>query len=203
MQQRQLLDNLSCMNKKKNKTTDTAASKINASTDSVEAKIREHTTDAIEAKIREYTINTELTENQAKKKAKRETKKKERKQGKKDNSCLLSQFNALCDEIPVETIGIDLGDKSHRICILDRLGNITLEKSIDNNRLDLIQFASEHREARFVMEVGTHSPWISSLFRELGCEVIVGNSRKLKAISQHERKCDELDARTLTKIDLV
>jgi len=188
LQQRQLLDNLTHMKNKKTKTTDTAASKINSSTNSVEAKIRE------------YTIRAKLTENQGKKQAKRDGKKKEKQQTKKDKSCLLRQFNALCDEIPVETIGIDLGDKSHRVCIVDRLGNITMEKALDNNRLALTQLASEHREARFVMEVGTHSPWISALFRELGCEVIVGNSRKLKAISQHERKCDELDARTLAKI---
>jgi len=176
------------MNKKKTKTTDTTASKINSLTDFVEAKIRE------------YTVNAKLTDSQAKKKAKRDAKKQAKPQTKKDETCLLRQFNALCDEIPVETIGIDLGDKAHRVCIVDRLGNITLEKSLDNNHLALTQLASEHREARFVMEVGTHSPWISALLRELECEVIVGNSRKLKAISQHERKCDELDARTLAKI---
>ncbi len=43
-------------------------------------------------------------------------------------------------------------------------------------------------KARIAMEVGSHSPWISRLLDKLGCEVIVANSRKLRAIYQNERK---------------
>lgn len=198
MRQRQLLDILSYMKINNNKTTDTTASNINALINSVEAKIREYTVNTNTQPTNRQARRAE--ERAAKKPAKREAKKQAQRQAKKDENCLLKQFDALCDEIPVETIGIDLGDKAHRVCIVDRLGNITLEKSIDNNRAALAELACQHQSARFVMEVGTHSPWISALFRDMDCEVIVGNSRKLKAISQHERKCDELDARILAKI---
>lgn len=128
------------------------------------------------------------------------TQKLAKQQANKDKACLLKQAQVLCGQIPEETIGIDLGDRSHRICILDRMGIITQESSIINDYIALKMLAANHPDARFVMEVGTHSPWISAYLRELGCEVIVGNARKLKAISEHERKCDELDARTLAKI---
>jgi transposase len=179
-QQRQLPDNHSYMKTKKTKTTDTTTANIDALTYFVEVENRE------------IALPSRSSEKQAKKQAKR--------QAKRDESCLLEQYEALCSEIPLETIGIDLGDRSHRICIMDRLGFVSQESAITNDRLALAQLAGKHPEARFVMEVGTHSPWISALLRELGCEVIVGNARKLKAISEHERKCDELDARTLAKI---
>lgn len=113
---------------------------------------------------------------------------------------LRKQLEKLQAKIPEYTVGIDLGDLRHRICVNDRLGLITEERAMDNTELAFRALAAQYPRARFVIEVGTHSPWISSLLRELGCEVIVGNARKLKAISEHERKCDELDARTLAKL---
>lgn len=172
------------MKTKKTKATDTATVNISAVPHFVEVESRE----------------IQFPAKPTKREAKKQQKKQAKKQAKNDQSCLAKQFQALCDEIPEETIGIDLGDRSHRVCILDRLGFITEERSIPNDRFALAQLAKEHPDARFVMEVGTHSPWISAGLREMGREVIVGNARKLKAISQHERKCDELDARTLAKI---
>lgn len=102
--------------------------------------------------------------------------------------------------IPKITIGIDLGDREHRICVLNQLGAIEREYTIVNTREAFEFLVSQYPDARFVMEVGTHSPWISALLAGMNCEVIVGNARKLKAISAHERKCDELDARTLARI---
>lgn len=54
--------------------------------------------------------------------------------------------------------------------------------------------------ARVAIEVGTHSPWISRHLLAEGCEAFVANARKLRAIYQNERKCDELDAKMLAKI---
>lgn len=107
---------------------------------------------------------------------------------------------ALESLIPEVTLGIDLGDRKHRICVLNQLGVIVEEYSIENDPMAFAALASKYPNARYVMEVGTHSPWISSLLGSMNCQVIVGNARKLKAISTHERKCDELDARTLAKI---
>ncbi len=74
------------------------------------------------------------------------------------------------------------------------------EFTITNTRVSLSKLAKKYPQARIAMEVGAHSPWISRLLTELGCEVIVANSRKLRAIYQNERKSDMLDARMLAKL---
>lgn len=97
-------------------------------------------------------------------------------------------------------IGIDLGDKKHAICVLNAAGEIVEEQTITNTRESLTRLAKRCPKALVAIEVGSHSPWISRFLTELGCKVIVANSRKLRAIYQNERKSDELDARMLAKL---
>lgn len=97
-------------------------------------------------------------------------------------------------------IGIDLGDLRHAVCVLDADGGIAEEYPMTNTRESLTKFAKKYPGARVAMEVGSHSPWISRLLNENGCEAIVANARKLRAIYQNERKSDELDARMLAKL---
>jgi transposase len=98
------------------------------------------------------------------------------------------------------TIGIDLGDKKHAICVIDASGTIIDERSITNHRESLRRLAKKYPGARVALEVGSHSPWISRFLRELGLEVIVANARKLRAIYQSDRKSDERDARMLARL---
>lgn len=98
-------------------------------------------------------------------------------------------------------IGVDLGDKKHAIFVTDKDGNILREFSITNRPQSLEQLAGEFPAARIAMEVGTHSPWISRLLENrLGCDVTVANARKLRAISDNDRKCDRHDARMPAKL---
>lgn len=98
------------------------------------------------------------------------------------------------------TIGIDLGDRRHAVCVLSAAGDIIAETEVINTRECLIAFAHKHPGATFVMETGTHSPWVSRLLQALGHEVIVANARKLRAISQSPTKSDEADARMLARL---
>lgn len=98
------------------------------------------------------------------------------------------------------TIGLDLGDLRHAICVLDRRGKIIDERTITNHRESLRRLAKKYPGARLALEVGSHSPWISRFLKELGLEVIVANARKLRAIYLNDRKSDELDARMLARI---
>lgn len=100
----------------------------------------------------------------------------------------------------VHTLGLDLGDKRHALCVLDASGEITAESKVTNSRRALERLAKKYPGARVAMEVGSHSPWISRHLAGLGLEVIVANPRKLRAIYQNERKSDELDARMLAKM---
>ncbi len=97
-------------------------------------------------------------------------------------------------------IGIDLGDLRHAVCVIDSAGEIIEEVTITNTRESLAKLAKKYPGSRIAMEVGSHSPWISRWLTELGCEVIVANPRKLRAIYQNERKSDELDAQMLAKL---
>ena len=97
-------------------------------------------------------------------------------------------------------IGVDLGDTKHAICITDKNGKIIKEYSIANTRKQFVKLAAAYPKALIALEVGTHSPWISRILKELGLTVIVANARKLRAIYKNERKCDLLDARMLAKL---
>jgi len=98
------------------------------------------------------------------------------------------------------TIGIDLGDRKHSACVLSAAGEILAEEAITNTRECLTAFAQKHPGATFVMETGTHSPWVSRLLEALGHRVIVANARKLRAISQSTTKSDAEDARMLARL---
>jgi len=104
------------------------------------------------------------------------------------------------DSIMKETIGIDLGDKSHAICVLDELGNILNKQIIPNDAETIKKNVIEYPGALVVMEVGTHSPWISFCLKQIGYDVIVANTRKVKAIWSNEKKCDLKDAEMLARI---
>jgi len=104
------------------------------------------------------------------------------------------------DTIPQITIGVDLGDKKHHYCVVDQGGNILKRGKLLNTREAFTHLAAEYSGARVAMEVGTHSPWISEHLLKEGCEVYVANARKLRAIYQNERKCDDYDAEMLARL---
>ena len=102
---------------------------------------------------------------------------------------------------PLElTIGVDLGDKSSRYCVLDREGTVLLERSIATSKKGLAQAFASMGASRIAIEVGTHSPWISRLLERLGHQVIVANARQVKLISQSSKKNDRLDAEFLARL---
>src|SRR6266516_3882325 len=98
------------------------------------------------------------------------------------------------------TIGLDLGDRWHRFCVLGESEQVVEEGSVANNRVALSELSSRYPGALVVMEAGCHSPWVSRYLEGLGWEVIVSNPRKVRAIYQHERKSDRRDALMLARI---
>src|SRR5436190_9125484 len=98
------------------------------------------------------------------------------------------------------TIGLDMGDRWHRFCVLGESGQVVEEGSVASNRVALSELSSRYPGALIVMEAGCHSPWVSRHLEQAGCEVIVSNPRKTRAIYQHERKSDRRDALMLARI---
>ncbi len=98
------------------------------------------------------------------------------------------------------TIGLDLGDRSHNVCVLDGQGQMIHEGPLLNERVALALLLTKYPAATVALEAGTHSPWISRHLTGLGATVIVANPRKLHAITRHERKCDRRDAVMLARL---
>jgi transposase len=99
-----------------------------------------------------------------------------------------------------DTIGMDLGDKTSRMCVLNADGDVVKEASVATTKKALVQMFGPMKRCRIAIEVGTHSPWVSRLLKNLGHEVIVANARQVKLISQSSRKNDKLDARMLARL---
>jgi transposase len=95
--------------------------------------------------------------------------------------------------VPKETIGIDLGDKMSRYCVVTQEGEIVEEGSFRNQASSIEKhFSGEPR--RIALEAGAQSAWISRELERLGHEVIVANARQLKWITASDTKNDSADA---------
>ena len=98
------------------------------------------------------------------------------------------------------TIGMDMGDKNHSICVLDSDGDVLKRNTVTNTADAIRKHFSGLPACRVALEAGTHSGWVSRLLEELGHEVLVGNPRKLRAIWDSEEKTDTRDAEMLARI---
>ena len=98
------------------------------------------------------------------------------------------------------TIGMDLGDKTSRYCVLDGGAEVVQEAAAATTKKGLAQTFGSMKRCRIALEVGTHSPWVSRLLKQLGHEVLVANPRQLKLISQSSRKDDRVDAQMLARL---
>jgi transposase len=98
------------------------------------------------------------------------------------------------------TIGMDLGDKTSRYCLLDEDGKILRESGVASTKKAIAQAFARLGRCRVAIEVGTHSPWVSRLLASFGHEVIVANARQVKLISASSRKDDRTDAETLARL---
>jgi len=98
------------------------------------------------------------------------------------------------------TIGMDLGDKTSRYCVIDQEGEVLFEGAVATTKKGLAQTFGVLARCRIALEVGAHSPWISRLLKSFGHEVIVANARQVKLISESSRKNDRLDAQTLARL---
>jgi transposase len=98
------------------------------------------------------------------------------------------------------TIGMDLGDKTSRYCLMGEGGDVLSEGSVATTKKAMTQKFAGMRRCLIAMEVGTHSPWLSRLLKSFGFEVIVANARKVKLISDSSLKNDRMDARLLARL---
>lgn len=101
---------------------------------------------------------------------------------------------------PEITIGIDLGDRYSHGCVLDRQGEVIERFRFQTTRAGLAKAFAGRASARVVLEVGTHSPWVSRALVALSHEVVVANAREVQSISKSDRKNDAADAEQLARL---
>ncbi len=101
------------------------------------------------------------------------------------------------------TIGIDLGDRRSEVCVLGQDGEVKRRFSVATTREGLEKKLGNLVRARVVIEVGTHSPWVSRWLEAKGHEVIVANARAVRSIAESDRKTDRNDAEQLARLGRV
>jgi hypothetical protein len=75
------------------------------------------------------------------------------------------------------TLGRDLGDRTTHFALLDSGGQVTDRGQTATTWEALRTRFAELAPSPVVLEVLTHSPWVSALFGELGHAVIVASAR--------------------------
>jgi len=100
------------------------------------------------------------------------------------------------------TIGLDLGDKWCEAAMVDAEGEVIERVRVRTTREVLAQAFHGYEGSRLVLEVGTHSPWVSRVLSER-FEVIVANPRRVRLIAQSDSKTDAFDAELLARLGRV
>jgi transposase len=101
--------------------------------------------------------------------------------------------------ITLDTIGCDIGDKTSEICVL-RTNGSKAEARIRTTRKGMTEFFVGREAAHVVIEVGTHSRWVSQVIEECGHRVTIADPRRLKVISASNSKTDRRDAELLARL---
>jgi transposase len=97
-------------------------------------------------------------------------------------------------------VGLDLGDTYSRYCTLDADGEVLSEGRIRTTGKGVRGHFERLDPCLVAIEAGTHAWWMGRLLAELGHEAVVANTRKVRAISQNDKKSDKADAEMLARL---
>jgi len=97
------------------------------------------------------------------------------------------------------TLGLDVSDRYTNYCFLDSEGEVIEEGRVKTSE-PILRKRFEGTPCRVIMEAGAHSPWLSRVFADMECDVIVANPRRVQLIAQSNRKNDRADAETLARL---
>ena len=98
------------------------------------------------------------------------------------------------------TIGIDLGDRTSDLCVLGAEGEVVGRRRFATTKEGIAKALADCAPGRVVMEVGTHSPWVSRWLAAQGHEAIVANARAVQSIARSDSKSDRHDAEQLARL---
>ena len=92
------------------------------------------------------------------------------------------------------TIGIDLGDRKSHFCVLNDQAQVIARGFLPTT---ITAFRREFEglpPSLIAIEVGAHSLWAHQVLKVCGHEVLVGNPRQIRLITESDRKSDRVDA---------
>jgi transposase len=101
--------------------------------------------------------------------------------------------------IPTVTIGLDLGDRMSQLYVVDADGRRVEERTLATTAAALTRYFLDRPSSRVVLEVGTHSPWISRLLTTWGHDVVVANPSAMYGARRRRKRNDRLDAEYLAR----
>ena len=101
------------------------------------------------------------------------------------------------------TIGLDLGDRFTEGRVLDETGEMVEAFRVRTTEPALSSRLASFPPSRVVLEVGTHSPWVSRVVASQGHETIVANPRRVRLIAENDSKSDGVDAELLARLGRV
>ncbi|RKZ11647.1 IS110 family transposase [bacterium] len=105
------------------------------------------------------------------------------------------------DQRTILTLGLDIGDRHTHFCLLaSSEEEVSEEGRVRTTPTAIEAFLRSRERCRVVLEVGTHSPWLSRLAETAGHEVLVANPRALRFIYGNTRKSDRRDAELLARV---
>ena len=101
-------------------------------------------------------------------------------------------------------VGIDVSDAKSELCVMDKAsGEILERRRIKTEEGSVKEYFNELGTGLVILEVGTHSPWLSRLIKGMGYEVIIANARRVRLIHGTKRKNDRVDAEKLARLGRV
>jgi transposase len=101
--------------------------------------------------------------------------------------------------IPAVTIGLDLGDRTSRLYEVSATGARLAEATLATTAPALAKYFATRPRCRVVLEVGTHSPWVSRALAQWGHEVVVANPSAVYGRRRRRKRNDRLDAEYLAR----
>ena len=97
-------------------------------------------------------------------------------------------------------VGIDVSDKDMKLIGLDDAGEVCLRRVVAATHDAIGEAFGEMEHTVIALETGGHTGWIARILLQLGHEVVVANTRKVRAISCNEVKTDWRDAEILARL---
>lgn len=97
------------------------------------------------------------------------------------------------------TVGVDLGDTTSRVYAVDAAGTRVAEATIATSRPGVRRYFGQATGWCVVVEVGTHSPWVSRELAALGHRVVVANPSATYGAKRRRHRNDRLDAEFLAR----